>query len=73
MFKCNLRHLMAGTDLYFINDCMEFTGLGYPTISKLYHNERLDTIKLSTLQVVCDCFHCNLSDLIEYIPDSHKS
>ena len=43
------------------------------TISKMYYEEskRLD---ISQLDRICNFFNCEISDLIEYIPDDkHKS
>ena len=43
------------------------------TISKMYYEEskRLD---ISRLNRICNVFNCEISDLIEYIPDDkHKS
>lgn len=41
------------------------------TISKMYYEEskRLD---LSQINSICSVFNCEISDLIEYIPDKDK-
>ena len=41
------------------------------TISKMYYEEskRLD---LSQINSICSVFNCEISDLIEYIPDNDK-
>ena len=69
MYQCRLQYLMMDAKIYSLKECMQRTGLGYSTIAKLIYNENLETVKMHSLQAVCDCFHCRLSDLIEYIPD----
>ena len=46
----------------------EVTGLSNATISKLTQGENID-VKLSTINKLCKFFNCNLSDIIEYLPD----
>ena len=46
----------------------EATGLSTATISKLMQGENID-VKLSTINKLCKFFNCNLSDIIEYLPD----
>ena len=46
----------------------EATGLSTATISKLMQGENID-VKLSTINKLCNFFNCNLSDIIEYLPD----
>ena len=49
------------------------TNIRPATISKIYYEEskRLDIFKLDR---ICNFFNCEISDLIEYIPDDkHKS
>ncbi len=47
----------------------EATGLSTATISKLMQGENID-VKLSTINKLCDYFNCNLSDIVEYVPDT---
>lgn len=49
----------------------EATGLSTATISKLMQGENID-VKLSTINKLCDYFHCNLSDIVEYVPDKNE-
>ena len=46
----------------------EATVLSNATISKLMQGENID-VKLSTINKLCKFFNCNLSDIIEYLPD----
>ena len=47
------------------------TGIAGSTLSK-FASEKSD-VKLSTLIKICDYFDCELSDLIEYVPEKHKT
>ena len=47
----------------------EATGLSTATISKLMQGENIE-VKLSTIKKLCDYFNCNLSDIVEYVPDT---
>lgn len=50
---------------------IEDTGLSRNALNKLWHRDKRDmtTIKLETLQKVCDALQVKLSDLLEYVPD----
>jgi len=47
------------------------TGITPHTLSQLY-NERLEGIRFETLDKLCKCLKCSVSDLIEYIPDKER-
>lgn len=44
------------------------TDLSTATISKLMKGENID-VKLSTINKLCNYFHCDITDLLEYTPD----
>ena len=46
----------------------EATGLSTATISKLMRGENID-VKLSTINKLCEFFHCTPAEIIEYVPD----
>lgn len=46
----------------------EATDLSTATISKLMKGENID-VKLSTINKLCNYFHCDLKDILEYTPD----
>lgn len=69
MVKCHLRRLMADEKIDDITQLMKLSGLSRNAINKLYREENIETTKMETLFKLCDTFKCNLSDLIEYIPD----
>jgi putative transcriptional regulator len=69
VYKSKLRYFMADAKIRSIKECSKETGLGYSTLIKFIYDEKLDTVKLGTIQILCDYFHCKLSDMIEYIPE----
>lgn len=69
MVKCHLRRLMADQKIDDITQLMKLSGLSRNAINKLYREDNIETVKMETLFKLCDTFKCNLSDLIEYIPD----
>lgn len=69
MVKCHLRRLMADQKIDDITQLMKLSGLSRNAINKLYREENIETTKMETLFKLCDTFKCNLSDLIEFIPD----
>ena len=46
----------------------EMTGIRPATISKMYYEE-VKRIDVKHLNNICKAFNCEISDLLEYIPD----
>ncbi|MFB5761862.1 helix-turn-helix domain-containing protein [Paenibacillus medicaginis] len=69
VIKSNLRLLMAEHRIDDITELMMKSGLSRNSINKLYRETNIETVKLETLFKLCDTFNCELSDLIEYIPE----
>ena len=69
MLKCNLRKLMAERKIDDISDLMRLSAVSRNSINKLYRENDIETIKLETLMKLCNALRCNLSDLIEYLPE----
>lgn len=67
MIKIHLSRIMGEKRLK-IADVARMTGLHRNGITKLY-NEETDGIKFDTLEKLCQALECDVSDLIEYIPD----
>jgi putative transcriptional regulator len=67
MIKIHLSRLM-GERKEKIVDVMRSTGLARNTIAGLY-NEDVARIDLSTLEMLCKHYNCNVSELIEFIPN----
>jgi putative transcriptional regulator len=47
------------------------TGIGKNAISEMY-NEFLERINLDYLDLICEALECDISDILEYIPNKHK-
>lgn len=69
MCKNKFRYLMADKNINSITQIINETGLSRDTINKLYHSKNVETLSLKILFIICDYFKCQLSDLLEYIPD----
>jgi len=72
VLKNNLRILMAEKRIDNITGLMEITGLSRNALSKLWHNQDIETVKLDTLVQICRPLKVKLSDLVEYFPDETK-
>ena len=69
MYKNKFRYLMADKNINSITQIINDTGLSRTTINKLYHSKDIQTLSLGMLETLCKYFDCNLSDLLEYVPD----
>ena len=47
------------------------TKIDINTINEIYNNE-VSQIKLETIEKICGALHCELSDLIKYVPNNIK-
>lgn len=64
MIKIRLSRIM-GDCRKNIQKVSEETGLSRNTISMLY-NEKAKRIDFQTLDKLCECLNCEISDIIEY-------
>jgi len=48
------------------------TGIDNNTLAKIYNNKSKQ-IRLETLDKICVSLHCELSDLIKYLPNNLKN
>lgn len=69
MLKSKLRHLMADKKINSLSELIRQAKISRETLNKLYHEEKLETLKLEMVIKVCEFFNCDIQDLIEYIPD----
>jgi len=67
MIRCYLSKFMGENKLK-ISDLERATGLHRNSITLLY-NEKASRVELKTIEKLCKHFHCEISDLFEYIPD----
>lgn len=44
------------------------TGLTHATVDNLCKNKDLVSIRLNTLEVICDTLDCDINDVLEYKP-----
>lgn len=65
MVKCQLSRLM-GEKKMNISDVARETGVNRGTIMRLYH-ETAQRIELDTIDRLCQLFHCDVGDLLEYV------
>lgn len=72
MIIVNVREWMARKKIDNIKQLMEESKLSRNAINKLYRENDVESIKLETLIRLCDYFQCNLSQLIEYMPDNQN-
>ena len=49
----------------------EITGIRPATVSKMYYEE-VKRIDIKQLNNICKAFNCEISELIEYIPDDNE-
>ena len=69
MYKSKLRFLMAEHKIDSITELMKITKVSREPLTKLYSEEKIETLKLDVLARICDGFKCSLNELIEYIPN----
>lgn len=67
MVKCHLSRLMGERRLK-ISDVARDTGINRGTLTRLYHEEA-ERVDLEVLGLLCDYMKCQISDLLEYMPN----
>lgn len=67
MIKCHLSRMLGERKLK-ISDLARDTGLNRGTLTRLYH-ETAERVELEVLSALCGYLRCDLSELLEYIPD----
>lgn len=73
MLKSKLRHLMADKKINSLSALIRDSKISRETLNKLYHEEKMETLKLEMIVKICEYFNCNIQDLIEYIPDEEQT
>lgn len=69
MLKIKIQYLMIDHKIKSVSELSRQTNINRNTLNKLVNETKLETVKLETYLKLCDFFKCNLSDLIEYIPE----
>jgi len=67
MIKIHLSRLM-GERRVKITDVARDTGINRGTITRMYH-ETAERVDIEVLDRLCAYFECELTDLIEYVPN----
>jgi putative transcriptional regulator len=49
---------------------VEETGLSSTTLARMFKTEPLERVDAGTIGALCRYFECDLSDLLEYVPDN---
>ena len=71
MLKSLLRYRMADKNIKDLTQLIEVSGLSRTALNKLYHNRDLDSLKLGTLERLCNALGCDLTELVEFTRDSN--
>jgi putative transcriptional regulator len=67
MIKCHLSRVLGERKLK-ISDVTRDTGINRGTLTRLYH-ETAERIELESISQLCAYLGCQVSDLLEFIPD----
>ncbi len=66
MIRINLSRIMGERRLKIADVCRD-TGLKRTTVARLYH-EDVVKLDLETLEVLCDYFDVDISEMLEIVP-----
>lgn len=69
MIKSKLPYIMLDKQVKSVAELSRKINISRETLTKLYNQNKVDTVSLGMINKLCDFFQCSLSDLIEYIPD----
>jgi putative transcriptional regulator len=70
MIKIHLSKIL-GEKRWTQADLSRKTGIRANTISEIY-NELVERINIDQLDSICEALDCQISDLLEYIPNKNK-
>lgn len=60
---------LLGAKLLKIEDVAQATSISRTTLTSIYYR-RAENVQLSTLRKICDYLGCDLSELVEYHPQT---
>lgn len=72
MLNIKIKYLMVDHNIRTISELSRKTGISRDTLNKIYDNTKPETVTLEMYLKLCRLFKCNLSDLIEYVPDENQ-
>ena len=64
---------MLDKDIKSVMELSRQIEISRDTLTKLYNNNRVDTVGLNILDKLCRFFNCQIQDLIEYIPEEQPT
>lgn len=65
-------HIQMGTKkIKSIRQLSEETGISRLSLTKIYNGDAKG-IEFNTLNTLCNFFECDISDILEYVPDPPK-
>ena len=70
MLKSKLAYKMLDKNIKSITELSKQINISRDTLTKLYNNDRVGTVGLNIIDKLCEYFNCNLSELVEYIPNT---
>lgn len=65
MMKSNLRILMVEKKIKSVSELQRITKISRGTLEKIHESERLDTVSLKFIKILCELFECEIEKLIE--------
>ena len=73
MIKSKLAYKMLDHKIKSVTELSRQTNISRETLTKLYNQNKVETVSLGMVFKLCDFFNCQIQDLIEYIPDDKAS
>lgn len=70
MLKSKLAYRMLDNEIKSVTELARRIEVSRDTLTKLYNNNKVDTVSLFMIEKLCKFFNCTVGDLIEYVPDS---
>lgn len=69
MIKSKLPYVMLDHKIKSVTELSRQTTISRETLTKLYNQNKVDTVSLGMIFKLYDFFNCTIGDLIEYIPE----
>ncbi|MDO4690427.1 MAG: helix-turn-helix transcriptional regulator [Fusobacterium sp.] len=70
LLKSKLAYRMLDKEIKSVTELARRIEVSRDTLTKLYNNNKVDTVSLAMINKLCKFFNCTVGDLIEYVPDS---
>lgn len=73
MLKSNLGYIMLDKKIKNVTELSRQVNISRETLRKIYNGDRLETVSFEIVAKLCKFFNCQITDIIEYIPDEETS